>query len=240
MGRATAHVFADERARVAVADVSAERVARVVAEIRDVYGTESAAGFVCDVAERQSLMRLIDDVTGTLGGLDVLINNAGIVLENSAFQDDDEYEANWSRTMDVNLTAHSRLIRLCLPYLRLAPSGGRVVNIASTEALVSAAGTVAYAASKAGVLGLTKSFAVELGRYGVTVNCVCPGPIHTDMTRSIDEEAKRTYARRRVPLGRYGEPEEVAQMTVNLCLPASSYVTGAVIPVDGGMTIRHT
>jgi 3-oxoacyl-[acyl-carrier protein] reductase len=240
MGRATAHVFADERARVAVADVSAERVARVVAEIRDVYGTESAAGFVCDVAERQSLMRLIDDVTGTLGGLDVLINNAGIALENSAFQDDDEYEANWSRTMDVNLTAHSRLIRLCLPYLRLAPSGGRVVNIASTEALVSAAGTVAYAASKAGVLGLTKSFAVELGRYGVTVNCVCPGPIHTDMTRSIDEEAKRTYARRRVPLGRYGEPEEVAQMTVNLCLPASSYVTGAVIPVDGGMTIRHT
>jgi 3-oxoacyl-[acyl-carrier protein] reductase len=161
-------------------------------------------------------------------------------LENSAFQDDDEYEANWSRTMDVNLTAHSRLIRLCLPYLRLAPSGGRVVNIASTEALVSAAGTVAYAASKAGVLGLTKSFAVELGRYGVTVNCVCPGPIRTDMTRSIDEEAKRTYARRRVPLGRYGEPEEVAQMTVNLCLPASSYVTGAVIPVDGGMTIRHT
>lgn len=240
MGRATAHVFADELARVAVADASAERVARVVAEIRDVYGTESAAGFVCDVAERQSLKRLIDDVAGTLGGVDVLINNAGIALENSAFQDDDEYEANWSRTMDVNLTAHSRLIRLCLPYLRLAPSGGRVVNIASTEALVSAAGTAAYAASKAGVLGLTKSFAVELGKYGVTVNCVCPGPIRTDMTRSIDEEAKRTYARRRVPLGRYGEPEEVAQMTVNLCLPASSYVTGAVIPVDGGMTIRHT
>jgi 3-oxoacyl-[acyl-carrier protein] reductase len=240
MGRATAHLFADERARVAVVDLSAERVARVVAEISDVYGSESVAGFACDVADRQSLVSLIDDVARTLGGLDVLINNAGIALENSAFQDDDEYEANWSRTMDVNLAAHSRLIRLCLPHLRLAPNGGRVVNIASTEALVTAAGSVAYAASKAGVLGLTKSFAVELGRYGVTVNCVCPGPIRTDMTQSIDEEAKRTYARRRVPLGRYGEPEEVAQMTVNLCLPASSYVTGAVIPVDGGMTIRHT
>ena len=114
------------------------------------------------------------------------------------------------------------------------------VNIASTEAIVATAGLAGYATSKAGVVGLTKSLAVELGRYGVTVNCVCPGPIRTGMTDPIPEEAKDTYARRRVPLRRYGEPEEVAHMTLNLCLPSASYVNGAIIPVDGGMTIRHT
>ena len=81
---------------------------------------------------------------------------------------------------------------------------------------------------------------MELGRLGVNVNCVCPGPINTGMTAVIDPEDKQTYAKRRVPLRRYGEPEEVAHMTLNLCLPAASFVNGAVIPVDGGMTIRHT
>ena len=126
-----------------------------------------------------------------------------------------------------------------LPHLQAA-GGGRIVNIASTEAIVSTAGISAYSATKAGVVGITKSFAVELGRHGITVNCVCPGPINTGMTAGIDESAKETYARRRVPLRRYGEPEEVAHMTLSLCLPASSFVNGAVIPVDGGMTIRHT
>ena len=105
---------------------------------------------------------------------------------------------------------------------------------------MTTAGLAAYAATKAGVVGLTKSFAVELGRHGVTVNCVCPGPIDTGMTAGIDVEAKEKYARRRVPLRRYGSPEEVAHMTLNLCMPASSFVNGTSIPVDGGMTIRHT
>ena len=240
MGRATAFVFADEGARVAVADLSAERVLEVVDEIRAVHGPESAHGFVADVGDHESLKRLVPDVAAALGGVDVLVNNAGISLVNSAFQGEDDYETNWARTLDVNLTAHSRLIRLCLPHLREAEGGGRVVNIASTEAIVTTPGLAAYAATKAGVVGLTKSFAVELGRHGVTVNCICPGPINTDMTAPIPDEAKETYARRRVPLRRYGNPEEVAHMTLNLCLPASSFVNGAIIPVDGGMTIRHT
>jgi 3-oxoacyl-[acyl-carrier protein] reductase len=157
----------------------------------------------------------------------------------SAFQAEDEFEANWATTLDVNLTAHARLIRLTVPFLA-SEGRGRVVNIASTEAIVTTAGLAAYAATKAGVVGLTKSFAVELGRHGITVNCVCPGPIDTGMTSSISSEDKSTYARRRVPLRRYGIAEEVAHMTLNLCLPASSFVNGAIIPVDGGMSIRHT
>ena len=105
---------------------------------------------------------------------------------------------------------------------------------------MTTAGLAAYSASKAGVVGLTKSFAVELGRMDVTVNCICPGPIDTGMTSGIAAEAKEKYSRRRVPLRRYGAPEEVAHMTLNLCLPASSFVNGAIIPVDGGMSIRHT
>jgi 3-oxoacyl-[acyl-carrier protein] reductase len=240
MGRATAHLFADEGARVAVVDLDPERVLAVTDEIRSVHGVDSAIDVVCDVADHASLHRLVDTVVTRLGGIDVVINNAGVSLVTSAFQDEDVFESNWARTLDVNLTSHARLIRLALPYLRHADGGGRIVNIASTEAIVTTAGLAAYAASKSGVVGLTKSFAVELGRYAVTVNCICPGPINTGMTAGIDDAAKETYARRRVPLRRYGDPEEVAQMTLNICLPASSFLNGAVIAVDGGMTIRHT
>ena len=239
MGKATAFVFADEGAQVAVVDLAAERVLEVVDEIRAAHGLEAAHGFVADVGDHESLKRLVAGVVDTLGGVDVLVNNAGISLVNSAFQGEDDYESNWARTLDVNLTAHSRLIRLCLPYLQAAEGGGRVVNIASTEAIVTSPGLAAYAATKAGVVGLTKSFAVELGRHGVTVNCVCPGPINTGMTAPIPDEAKEVYAKRRVPLRRYGDPEEVAHATLSLCLPAMSYCTGAVLVVDGGFTTKN-
>ena len=89
-------------------------------------------------------------------------------------------------------------------------------------------------------MGLTRGLAVELGDSGVTVNCICPGPIHTGMTSPIPDDMKRKFARRRVPLRRYGDPEEVAQMTLSLVLPAASYLNGAVIPVDGGLTVQNT
>jgi 3-oxoacyl-[acyl-carrier protein] reductase len=239
MGRATVHLFADEGARVVVADVGDDRVAAVVGEIRAVHGDGAALGVTCDVTEHDQLKSLVEQAVGWGGRIDIVVNNAGVSLVTSAFQDEDGFEGNWVRTLDVNLTAQARLVRLALPHL-VASGAGRVVNIASTESIVATAGLAAYAASKAGVTGLTRSLAVELGRHGVTVNCICPGPIVTGMTAGIPDEAKETYARRRVPLRRYGDPEEVAHMTLNLCLPSSSYVNGASIPVDGGMTIRHT
>jgi 3-oxoacyl-[acyl-carrier protein] reductase len=239
MGRATAHLFADEGARVVVADLGADRVAATVDDIVAVHGVDRARGVVTDVADPAQLHDLVAAASAWSGGIDIVVNNAGVSLVNSAVQDEEEFEANWAATLEVNLTAHARLVRAALPWLMASP-GGRVVNIASTEAIVTTAGLAAYAASKAGVVGLTKSLAVELGRHGITVNCICPGPITTGMTASIPEDAKATYARRRVPLRRYGDPEEVAHMTLNLCLPSASFVNGAVIPVDGGMTIRHT
>ena len=239
MGRATAHLFADEGARVAVVDLGEARVQVVVDEITAAHGPDAAIGVVTDVGGLDALKALVATVVGAFGGIDILVNNAGVSMINSAFQDEESFESNWATTLDVNLTAHARMIRLCLAHLQQS-GAGRIVNIASTEAIVTTAGLAAYAATKAGVVGLTKSFAVELGRHGITVNCVCPGPIQTGMTAGIPDDAKDTYARRRVPLRRYGIPEEVAHMTLNLCLPASSFVNGASIPVDGGMTIRHT
>jgi 3-oxoacyl-[acyl-carrier protein] reductase len=239
MGRATSHLLADEGARVAVVDLGQDRVDAVVAEIRDAHGEEAAIGVVTDVADLGQLHRLMETVVGAFGGLDILVNNAGVALATNTEQDEDEFLTNWERTVAVNQTAHVHLVRLAVPHF-LAAGAGRVVNIASTEALVTTAGMVAYTATKAAVVGITKSFAVELGRQGITVNCICPGPIRTGMTQEIPEEDKTTYARRRVPLRRYGDPEEVAQMTLSMCLPAASFLNGAIVPVDGGMSIRHT
>lgn len=239
MGRATAHLFADEGARVVAVDRDEQGLETVVKEITACHGTERVLGVPTDVAVHDELRELVSRTVDWSGGVDAVINNAGISIPNDTFQDEDEFELNWARTLDVNLTSHVRLVRLAIPHL-VASGAGRIVNIASTEAIVTTAGISAYTASKAGVIGLTKSLAVELGRLGVTVNCICPGPIRTGMTERFDEAGKAVYAKRRVPLRRYGDPEEVAQMTLNLCLPASSYVNGVVIPVDGGMTIRHT
>ena len=239
MGRATAHLFADEGARVAVVDLGEDRVGAVVEEIRTVHGPDAAQGWAVDVSDAEQVAHLVAEVAEAFRGLDILVNNAGISRAAGAMTDDAQFDEVWAATLAVNLTAQARMVRAVLPFLAAA-EGGRVVNIASTEGLIATAGITAYTASKHGVIGLTKSLAVELGRTGVTVNCVCPGPITTAMTASIPDEVKEVYARRRVPLRRYGDPEEVAHGTLSLVLPASSFINGAVLVVDGGMSIRHT
>ncbi len=239
MGRATAHLLADEGARVAVVDLGAAGVDAVVGEVAAVHGDDRVIGRAIDVTDRAALAGLVDDVVALWGRIDFLVNNAGVSLVSYTDQSDDDFGAAWDRTIAVNLTAHANLIRLVAPHMRRA-GFGRIVNIASTESIVATAGIAAYSASKSGVTGLTRSFAVELGRHGIPVNCVGPGPINTGMTAGIPDDSKQAYAKRRVPLRRYGDPEEVAHMTLSLCLPAASFVNGASLVVDGGMTVRHT
>ena len=207
----------------------------MVEEITGAGGT--AAAWALDVSDPVAIGRVVDDVVEALGPIDILVNNAGVSLPSAI--DADDFEDAWQATLAVNLTAHARLIRACLPHLR-RNGVGRVVNIASTEGLGATAYLSPYTASKHGVIGLTRSLAVELGGAGVTVNCVCPGPIHTGMTAVIADDAKAKFARRRVPLRRYGDPEEVAHAVLSLALPAASYINGAVLVVDGGMTAQNT
>ena len=237
MGRATAQLFADEGAKVAAVDLGEDRVATVVDEIIGAGGT--AQGWALDVSDRDGVPRVVNEIRAALGPIDILVNNAGIAVGLPFQTSRDTYLEAWDRTLAVNLTAHVLLIQACLEDLQ-RNADGRVVNIASTEGLGASAGQSPYTAAKHGVIGLTRSLAVELGRTGVTFNCICPGPIHTGMTAVIPEEAKTKFARRRVPLRRYGDPEEVAQITLSLVLPAASYLNGVVIPVDGGMLAQNT
>src|SRR3984957_17820897 len=234
MGRATARVFAAEGAKVAVTDFVADGAEAVASEIVSNGGTAKA--WKLDGANRDNISAVVNEIAAHFAGLDIVVNNAGISVATPI--DGDGYEAAWEKSIAVLLTAHPRIIRAALPYLRKSRSP-RIVNIASTEALGATALHSPYSAAKAGVVGLTRSLAVELGRDGITVNCICPGPITTGMTARINDEHKAIYARRRTALGRYGDPEEVAHMTLSLCLPAASFLTGAIIPVDGGLMARN-
>jgi 3-oxoacyl-[acyl-carrier protein] reductase len=237
MGRATAHLFADEGANVVVADMGDDRVARVVGEITSAHGADRVLGVPTDVTSDDQRRALVDATVARFGTVDILVNNAGISRASSVFADDASFADAWNATLAVNLSAYAHLVRLVVPHM--TGRSGRIVNVASTEAIVATPGLAAYSAAKHGVIGLTKSLAAELGRHGINVNAICPGPINTAMTAAIPDESKTIYAKRKVPLRRYGEPEEVAQMTLSACLPAASFLNGASVVVDGGMTILH-
>jgi 3-oxoacyl-[acyl-carrier protein] reductase len=232
MGRATALLFAHEGAKVAVTDLDVAACEAVVTEAGG-----NAKAFAIDVSDPEAIKRVVGEVADHFGGIDILVNNAGI----SAFcplDAGEDYDATWSRALTILLTAHQRMVRAALPYLRQSDAA-RIVNIASTEGLGATPGDTPYVAAKTGVTGLTRGLAVDLGKEGITVNCICPGPINTGMTAALADEDKNVFAKRRTALRRYGEPEEVAHITLSLVLPAASYITGAIIPVDGGLMARN-
>ncbi len=234
MGRATAFLFADEGAKVAVTDLGRDGVDAVVDRITEAGGT--AHGAVLDVTDPDAITAVVDEIRRTLGPIDVVVNNAGITA--GAPLDDPGFEDEWFKALDVLLTPHQRIVRACLDDLK-ASGEGRIINIASTEGISAQRGATPYTAAKHGVVGLTRSMAVNLGVYGITANAICPGPILTGITDPIPEDMRDTFARRRTAVRRYGDPEEVAHITLSLALPAASYITGAIIPVDGGLTAKN-
>ena len=241
MGRATAHLFAREGARVVLTDLSRPDCDAVAAEIARARAEDPAVGPVlplaCDVTDPAAIEAAVASAVAEFGGLDILVNNAGFAAW-GALDDAQGYDAQWARALDAMLTAHQRTLRAALPHLRRSDAA-RVVNVASTEGLGATPGNSPYVAAKHGVIGLTRAAAVDLGPEGITVNCICPGAIRTGITEGIPEDHKQIFARRRTALRRYGLAEEVANATLSLVLPAASYITGAVLPVDGGLTVRN-
>jgi len=231
IGQAMALRLAQEGARVAVLDLA--DLSQTAALCRQA-GAEVIARTL-DVSRRADILAAVEAILAAWGRLDVWVNNAGVFDDTPLAE---LSEDRWQQVIDVNTKAMFLCCQAVAPTM-LAQGRGRIVNLSSMAAKVAFPNEVAYCSSKAAVLGLTRALAVELGREGITVNCICPGPINTAMTARVDPKDKETYARRRTALRRYGDPEEVAQMTVSLCLPAASFLTGATIPVDGGLTIRR-
>ena len=235
IGAAIAAALARAGADLTILARSAARLDRRAETLRGEHGVQVTA-LECDVAEEASVRAAFARAVAERGTPYILVNNAG-AAEAAPFAS--TTRALWDRMLAVNLTSTYLCASQVVPAM-VAAKRGRIVNVASTAGLRGYKAMSAYCAAKHGVVGLTKGLAVELGREGITVNCVCPGPIRTGMTAGIPDEAKEKFARRRVPLRRYGDPEEVAHVTLSLLLPAASFITGAVVPVDGGLVVQNT
>jgi 3alpha(or 20beta)-hydroxysteroid dehydrogenase len=231
MGAATARLFVAEGARVMIADVLDAEGSALAAELG------AAARYRHhDVAREDSWEALLRDTGAEFGGVDVLVNNAGVLLMRGLL---DTSRADFERILGVNLLGTFLGIKSVAPQL-IARGGGAIVNISSVDGMKGSNATSAYSASKWGVRGLTKVAAMELGHRGVRVNSVHPGGIHTAMTARPGAEAQaatQRYFKATVPLGRLGQPEEVAPIVLFLASDEASYVCGAEITVDGGMVI---
>ena len=231
IGRATAELLAERGAAVLAADVNREAVLETAARIRRAGGRAEACG--CDVTRWEDVEAAVALARQTLGRLDVLIKCAGILridpLEATS-------EREWSEVLAVNLTGAFLLTKAAMTAMR-EQGGGAIVHIASRMALRAMEGHGAYAASKAGILQLTQTAALEGAPHGIRVNCVCPGFIDTPMTRAGHEDDPFEAWSRVCPLGRPGRPDEVARAMLFLASDEASFITGVALPVDGGRTI---
>jgi 3-oxoacyl-[acyl-carrier protein] reductase len=231
IGRAIAVALARRGAKVIVNYASREDAARAVAgEIEAAGGKSAIAGF--DVANAEQVTTAIKQIGTDHGGLDILVNNAGVAINGLIMRFKDE---QWERTLDVNLTGAFNCARAAASLLLRAKERGRIINITSVVGEMGNGGQAAYAASKAGVIGLTRALARELASRAVTVNAVAPGFIETDMTAEHLPEAARAKLLGEIPLGRIGTADEVADCVAFLAGPEAAYITGQVLRVNGGM-----
>jgi 3-oxoacyl-[acyl-carrier protein] reductase len=228
IGRAILMALAGQGARVA-GTATTRGGAEAIAEALAAAGHEGV-GLVLDVADSASIEAAMSEIGERLGAPSILVNNAGVTRDNLLMRMKDD---EWQTVIDTNLGSVYRLSKACLRSMTKARKG-RIVNIASVVGAMGNAGQTNYAASKAGMMGFTKSVAREVGSRGITVNCVAPGFIDTDMTRAI-AEAQRDALLGAIPLGRLGAPEEIAAAVVFLCSPAAGYITGETLHVNGGM-----
>jgi NAD(P)-dependent dehydrogenase (short-subunit alcohol dehydrogenase family) len=230
IGRACALAMATEGARVALIGRRKDRVEEVAREIGD-----SAIAIQCDVSKKGELADALDQTVGRFGGLNFLLNNAGVLITGNAEQ---ITEDQWDQTFNVNVRAVWLLSRAALPQMRKA-GGGSIINIASTLGIVAARNRAAYAPSKGALILLTKAMAVDHGHENIRVNAICPSLVETDLSAAIINQAADPAAVRRErtaahPIGRLGRPEDIAGLAVYLAGDESSWVTGTVVPVDGG------
>ena len=230
IGKATVRRFLEEGGRVYFCGLDADEVRSTVDELSSL-GTVD--GMACDIGRDDDVARLVDAAETALGSIDVLINNAGIAHKDAFLEMD---VAEWDRILRVNLRGMF-LVAQAVARRMVARGSGVIVNMASTNALGGEELFAHYNASKGGVLQLTRTMAVELGRHGIRVNCLCPGFIRTPLNDAIsDETFMAEYERDKIPLGRAGTPEEVAAAYAFLASDDASFIHGEALVIDGGQT----
>ena len=230
IGREIALVFAKAGADVALFDVNAAILDQTVAELRALG--RRAEGLVVDVTDGKRVDEGTAKILDKLGKIDILVNNAGITKDGLLIRMDD---AQWDRVLSINLKGTFLCTRAVAKHM-LRQRRGRIVSIASIVGLIGNPGQANYAASKAGVIGLTKSVAKELASRGITCNAIAPGFIKTEMTDALPEQAKQRLLEA-IPMGTLGEPIDVAQAALFLVSDAARYITGHVLVVDGGLAM---
>ncbi len=233
IGKAIATLFCRAGANVRIVTRHEDELAAAAEEI-----AEGAAGRVAyrvaDLAQRGEVQGLADAAVGELGQVDILVNNAG---SNAPAPLDELTDESWDWLVELNLTGCFMLTRALSPAMK-ERGWGRVIYTASIMGITGAPGRSAYCATKGALIAMAHSQAVELGPYGITVNCISPGPILTDLPRKVISEAQRAELAKAAALGRWGEPEEVAGPALLLASDAGAYMTGANLVVDGGVTIK--
>jgi 3-oxoacyl-[acyl-carrier protein] reductase len=228
IGRAIAMELARQGATV-IGTATSESGAAAISEAFNAAGV-NGRGAVLDVNDAAAAEALIESTVKEFGALHVLVNNAGITQDQLAMRMKDD---DWDAVIDTNLKSVFRLSRAVLRPMMKA-KGGRIINITSVVGSAGNPGQINYAAAKAGVAGMTRALAREIGSRGITVNCVAPGFIDTDMTRTLPEE-QQTALKTQIPLGRLGSPEDIAHAVAFLASPQAGYITGTTLHVNGGM-----
>lgn len=230
LGRAIAETLAYAGAKIACVDIADDLLCDTIAAIRTAGGTAEA--WACDVTDSQRVNEVVDEVVAKFGGLDVLVNNAGVTRDSLLMRMKDD---QWDLVLNINLKGTFLFTRAASRPL-LKSKAGRVVNIASVSGLMGNPGQANYSASKAGVIGFTRTISRELAGRQVTVNAVAPGFIATDMTAKLGDDLLEQI-KKEIPLGRLGLPRDVADAVLFLVSDSASFVTGHVITVDGGLTV---
>ena len=229
IGRAIALKFASEGADIAFTYRSQHEAARTLVEEIEAMGVRVKA-YTSDAADFAQAHEVVEDVKATFGRIDILVNNAGITKDGLMMRMD---EAQWDAVIDTNLKSAFNFIHACTPIMA-RQRGGSMINMSSVVGVSGNAGQCNYSASKAGLIGLTKSIAKEMGPRGIRANCIAPGFIGTDMTEALPENIRQEWEKQ-IPLRRAGKPEDVAGVALFLASDMSVYVTGQVINCCGGM-----
>jgi 3-oxoacyl-[acyl-carrier protein] reductase len=231
IGRGVALCLARAGAHIVIAEQIAERIAPVAAAVED-SGVQ-ALGIPTDVSRSDDVQQMVRQTMDRFGRIDILVNDAGRVVVKPMVE---QSEADWDHVVDVNLKGIFLCCRYVVPEM-IARRRGAIVNIASIAAFHVTVPHVPYAASKAGVVALTRDLAYEVARYGIRVNAVAPGPIETPMSQAVSVE-QRQGIMRTVPLGRMGQPEDIGEAAVFLASEAASFITGVTLPVAGGSDLK--